>query len=60
MTDEEKLKIAVEALEKLADEKNVNSTVAFATKFGSAGASMVGRAIEAFAQQTLDRIRGSA
>ena len=57
-TDGEKLKVALETLERLADEDTMQKVAAGAMRYGSAGAFFVSSYVQKFAQETLDRIRG--
>jgi hypothetical protein len=60
MCDSEKLKIAIEALETLANQDNMTKAAASVTRFGSAGASIAYDSIRKYAQATLDKINGKA
>lgn len=56
MTDGEKLKIAMDALEKLADEKHMAIVADGMSRFGSAGASIMCESVRKYARETLEKI----
>ncbi|MEO8034524.1 MAG: hypothetical protein ABI837_08825 [Acidobacteriota bacterium] len=58
MTDAEKLAIAIEALTRFADKKNIAASADSCARFGSGGAYLFGEGVQKYAEETLAKIRG--